>query len=36
MIWELKMPRLDEDMFEGTVTRWLKKKGTRFKKGSRW
>lgn len=33
MIWELKMPRLDEDMFEGTVTRWLKEEGDSVQKG---
>ena len=33
MIWELKMPRLDEDMVEGTVTRWLKKEGEPVQKG---
>jgi pyruvate dehydrogenase E2 component (dihydrolipoamide acetyltransferase) len=33
MICELKMPRLDEDMFEGTVTRWLKKEGDSVQKG---
>ncbi len=33
MISELKMPRLDEDMEEGTVTRWLKKEGEPVQKG---
>jgi pyruvate dehydrogenase E2 component (dihydrolipoamide acetyltransferase) len=33
MIFELKMPRLDEDMLEGTVTRWLKKEGDPVLKG---
>lgn len=33
MIWELKMPRLDEDMIEGTVTKWLKKEGEKVQKG---
>ncbi len=33
MIWEVKMPRLDEDMREGTVTHWLKREGEIVKKG---
>jgi pyruvate dehydrogenase E2 component (dihydrolipoamide acetyltransferase) len=33
MIWEVKMPRLDEDMKEGTVTHWLKQEGEIVKKG---
>ncbi len=33
MIWEVKMPRLDEDMTEGTVTRWLRKEGDPVQKG---
>lgn len=33
MIHEVKMPRLDEDMEEGTVTRWLKKEGDSVQKG---
>ncbi len=33
MAWEVKMPRLDEDMVEGTVTRWLKKEGDPVQKG---
>ena len=33
MVWKVKMPRLDEDMTEGTVTRWLKKEGDRVQKG---
>lgn len=33
MIWEVKMPRLDEDMQEGTVTHWLKREGEIVKKG---
>ncbi len=27
MIWEVRMPRLDEDMEEGTINRWLKNEG---------
>lgn len=27
MIWEVRMPRLDEDMTEGTINTWLKKEG---------
>lgn len=33
MIWEVKMPRIDEDMEEGTVTRWLKREGESVRKG---
>ena len=33
MIWEVKMPRLDEDMKEGTVTHWLRQEGERVKRG---
>jgi pyruvate dehydrogenase E2 component (dihydrolipoyllysine-residue acetyltransferase) len=33
MIFELRMPRLDEDMVEGTVTRWLKEEGDPVQKG---
>jgi pyruvate dehydrogenase E2 component (dihydrolipoamide acetyltransferase) len=33
MIWEVKMPRLDEDMKEGTVTQWLKKEGDSVQRG---
>jgi pyruvate dehydrogenase E2 component (dihydrolipoamide acetyltransferase) len=33
MIWEVKMPRLDEDMVEGTVTKWLKNEGEMIQKG---
>jgi pyruvate dehydrogenase E2 component (dihydrolipoamide acetyltransferase) len=33
MIWEVRMPRLDDDMQEGTIVRWLKKEGDRVEKG---
>ncbi len=33
MIWEVRMPRLDEDMKEGTIIRWLKNEGEYVKKG---
>jgi pyruvate dehydrogenase E2 component (dihydrolipoamide acetyltransferase) len=33
MVFEVKMPRLDEDMREGTVTRWLKQEGELVTKG---
>ena len=33
MVWEVKMPRLDEDMTEGTVTNWIKREGDSVNKG---
>jgi pyruvate dehydrogenase E2 component (dihydrolipoamide acetyltransferase) len=33
MIWEVRMPRLDEDMEEGTINRWLKNEGDQVNKG---
>ncbi len=33
MAWELRMPRLDEDMEEGLVTRWLKREGEQVAQG---
>lgn len=33
MIAEVRMPRLDEDMTEGTVVRWLKREGEPVQKG---
>jgi pyruvate dehydrogenase E2 component (dihydrolipoamide acetyltransferase) len=33
MIYEIKMPRLDDDMTEGTVNKWIKKEGNPVLKG---
>ena len=33
MIWEVRMPRLDEDMTEGTINRWMKQEGDFVTKG---
>ena len=33
MIWEVRMPRLDEDMEEGTINRWIKREGDSVNKG---
>lgn len=33
MIWEVRMPRLDEDMEEGTINRWIKQEGDFVNKG---
>ena len=33
MIWEVRMPRLDEDMEEGTINRWIKDEGDFVNKG---
>jgi pyruvate dehydrogenase E2 component (dihydrolipoamide acetyltransferase) len=33
MIWEVRMPRLDEDMEEGTINRWLINEGDPVNKG---
>ena len=33
MIWEVRMPRLDEDMEEGTINRWIKQEGDFVTKG---